>query len=46
MGASLVGALTEERDTEIMRSGIGYVIFKGSFVDFYCRYCGFLCLLL
>lgn len=42
----LVGALIEERDTEIMRSGVGYVIFKGSFVDFYLRCCGFVCLLL
>lgn len=46
MGVKLVGGLTEERNTEIMRSGVGYVIFKGAFVDFYLRCCGFVCLLL
>lgn len=44
MGVKLVGGLTEERNTEIMRSGVGYVIFKGAFVDFYLRCCGFVCL--
>lgn len=41
MGLKLVGPLIEERDIEIMRSGVGYVVFKGSFVDFYFRCCGF-----
>lgn len=41
MGLKLVGALIEDRDIEIMRSGVEYVVFKGSFVDFYFRCCGF-----
>lgn len=41
MGVKLVWALIEGRDTEIMRSGVGYVLFMESFVDFYLMYCCF-----
>lgn len=47
MGVKLVWALIEDRDIEIMSSGIAYVVFMESFVDFYLMYCGFVgCLLL
>lgn len=39
MGVELAWALLE--DTEIMRSGVGYVVFIESFVNFYLMYCGF-----
>lgn len=41
MGVKLVWALLEDRDIEIMSSGIAYVVFMESFVDFYLTYCGF-----
>lgn len=36
----MVWAIIEDRRTEI-RSGVGYVIFMESFVDFYLMYCDF-----
>lgn len=46
MGVKLVWALIEDRDIEIMRSAIGYVIFMETFVDFYLMCCGFVVYLL